>query len=67
MTMAKAKKESSPKASTIAGRMLRELNAWTLQDKQDYCVVKVEELKTICASVLAQDETKGQKKRKAKR
>ncbi len=54
----RVKKQSGDKASRIAGRGLRILAksdaaTWT---------VRVSELKTLCASVLSQDETKGPRK-----
>jgi hypothetical protein len=65
------RRQTSSKVSTIAGRVLRECRA--AQRARMILVpndlVSVAELKALSASVLAQDEVKGQKKakRKAKR
>lgn len=55
-----AKKETSPEVSSIAGRILRQIQLGKYSDKQ-YIELRVSEVKELCASVLSQDETKGQK------
>lgn len=60
------RKQSTSKASTIAGRLLLELQDVEAKNGILF-LVTVDELKTLCASVLSQDETKGQKHAPRKR
>lgn len=66
-----AKKQSSAKLSTLAATVMRVLDGkrareWlTLrQGSIALGVCSVAELRSLCASVLSQDETRGQAKRK---
>lgn len=59
-----AKKESSPKASSIAARILRSGDKRPMTGDWAYTHADV---KILAASVLSQDETKGQKKRPKKK
>lgn len=63
------KKQSSDKASRLAAKWLRTLKQKPGQTEEyvlelDY--KDIAELRTICASVLAQDETRGPRKVKSK-
>lgn len=62
-------RQSSPKASSIAGRVLADIRKDD-RERRRYAIrnpspagrfLTTAELKTLCASVLAQDETKGQR------
>jgi hypothetical protein len=62
------RKQSSSRASTIAGRWLREMSDLEANGiNTALYTVSGRELKTLCASVLSQDETKGQKRAPRKR
>ncbi len=64
------KKESSPTLSTMAGGYLEKIKR--LEKNRRHApgdlvlTVDAKDLKALCASVLSQDETKGQRKTKAK-
>jgi hypothetical protein len=63
------RKQSSAKLSTIAARCMRTIQMWeqcptpkaVVYGKSTLIQIPVKNLKALCASVLAQDETKGQK------
>ena len=56
--LVRPRKQSSSRASAIAGRWLANLQ---LRDLENW-MIPAKELKTLCASVLSQDETKGRRK-----
>ncbi len=71
----KPRKQSSPKASAVAGKYMRRMRT-LLQLGRDTAheddlplmiSLPVAELGVLCASVLAQDETKGQKRDRRRR
>lgn len=54
-----AKKETSARISTLAAKTLARI-AESKRDSLDAAGVTVEDVRSLCASVLSQDETKGQ-------
>jgi hypothetical protein len=58
-TVRRPRKQSSPRTSTLAGRLMRFAQEMHLLGFEN-AVVSVRELKTLCASVLSQDEQRGQ-------
>ena len=70
----KPKKQSSPRLSSLAARVMRELDdkpagKWLSYDDGiiPFSVLTVGELRSLCASVLTQDEVKGTRKRRVRK
>lgn len=60
MAMKKPRKQSGDKASALAGNFMRVLRK---RKNTDHFIIAREDLATLCASVLSQDETKGKRGR----
>lgn len=54
------RKQSSSPLSTLASEIMNETRNFS---QMNYFAVKVRDLRKLCASVLSQDETKGQKRK----
>ncbi len=62
-----AKKQTSSRVSTLAARLMRRLAAFPRATDADLVLVKAGHLRTLCASLLSQDETPGQGKRRRRK
>lgn len=63
MTRKKAsrpRKQTSSRVSTLAASLLRRAQLWA-DEGYDSMPVSLRELKTLCASLVSQDETRGQR------
>lgn len=64
------RKQSSATMSTLAARLLKRLGdmpgQYMIRNQEEGIIVRAWEIRSLCASVLSQDETKGQTKRRLK-
>lgn len=64
MAKKKVRKQSSSRLSTLASKWLRRAEAVDQRifvSGRIYITIPIKDLKSLCASVLSQDETKGQR------